>query len=96
MVAIDMHVYSDITGNEVLRRPKETQFQPWLEKLDTFLRNALGRNYNYTGMTPHSVQFHYKKMVEVDLLVSPYWKDQHELYRFLQVVPQDKRKMYTN
>ena len=45
-------------------------------------------------MSPRSVQFHYKRMVEVDLLVSPYWRDQHELYRFLKSVPQDKRKMY--
>jgi hypothetical protein len=32
-------------------------------------------------------------MVEVDLLVSPYWSDQHELYRFLQRVPKEKRSM---
>ena len=86
------HRYTDITGNEVLRQRNE--FQPWIKKLHAFLSRELGHNYNYTIMTLCSVQFCYKGMVEVDLLVSPYWSDQHELYRFLQGVPQNKRSMY--
>ena len=75
----------------MLCQPNE--FQPWIRKLHAFLGRALGHNYNYTGMTLRSVQFCYKGMVEVDLLVSPYWRDQHELYRFLQGVPKEKRSM---
>jgi hypothetical protein len=86
------HCHIGITGNDVLQKPNE--FQPWIQKLHAFLTKALGHNYNFTGMTKRSVQFYYKRMVEVDLLVSPYWSNQHELYRFLQGVPKEKRNMY--
>ncbi len=69
------------------------EFKPWVEQLHKFLKNELGHNYNYTGMTQRSVQFNYKGKVDVDLLVSPYWANQHSLYRFLQSIPQQKRAM---
>ena len=64
----------------------------YLKPLDTFLRENLGRWYVQTekerrALTKgRSIQFTYKGQIEVDLLVSPNWKDQHELYQFLKDV----------
>ena len=81
----------EIDGNAVLRQ--QNKFQLWLEKLHRFLSRALGHDYNYTGMTKRSVQFNYKGQVDVDLLVSPYWEKQHDLYKFLQTVPEENRSL---
>ena len=35
-------------------------------------------------MTKRSIQFRYKDKVGVDLLVSPYWKNKNEFYKFLR------------
>ena len=75
----------------MLRQPNI--FQPWVKKLHGFLSKSLGHDYNHKGTTKYSVNFVYKRQVEVDLLVSPYWENQHELYRFLQKVPKEKRSM---
>ena len=64
-------------------------FNYYLQQLDAFLRLNLGRNYVQTReereslVKGRSVQFSYKGKVDVDLLVSPNWKDQFQLYRFL-------------
>lgn len=64
----------------------------YLKPLDTFLRENLGRSYVQTEkerralIKGRSIQFTYRGQIEVDLLVSPNWKDQHELYRFLKDV----------
>ena len=62
----------------------------YLKYLDTFLRESLGKAYVQTEKEKRalakgrSIQFTYRGKIEVDLLVSPNWKDQHELYRFLK------------
>ena len=64
----------------------------YLQPLDTFLQENLGRSYVQTEkerralIKGRSIQFTYRGQIEVDLLVSPNWKDQHELYRFLKDV----------
>ena len=71
---------------------KASGYSYYLEPLDTFLRNNLGRSYVQTEkerralIKGRSIQFTYRGQIEVDLLVSPNWKDQHELYRFLKDV----------
>lgn len=92
---IDLVLYSrDIDGHAVLRQ--RNGFEPWVKKLHAFLSSRLSsRDYNCTCITQHSVQFVYKGQVDVDLLVSPYWANQHELYRFLQSVPQQRRQMFS-
>ena len=68
---------------------EESGFRYYLTQLDTFLSDNLGRNYVQTEKDREalkkwrSVQFSYKGKVDVDLLVSPNWKDQFHLYRFL-------------
>ena len=64
----------------------------YLTQLDTFLRENLGRAYVQTEkekralVKGRSIQFTYRGKIEVDLLVSPKWKDQYELYQFLKDV----------
>jgi hypothetical protein len=64
----------------------------YLTQLDTFLQEKLGRAYVQTEkekqalVKGRSIQFTYGGKIEVDLLVSPNWKDQHELYQFLKDV----------
>ena len=64
----------------------------YLKPLDTFLQEKLGRFYVQTEKEKRalakgrSIQFTYKGQIEVDVLVSPNWKDQHELYEFLKDV----------
>ena len=71
---------------------KVSGYSYYLKPLDTFLREKLGRSYVQTEkerralIKGRSIQFTYRGQIEVDLLVSPNWKDQHELYRFLKDV----------
>ena len=64
----------------------------YLKPLDAFLREKLGRSYVQTEkekkalIRGRSIQFTYRGHIEVDILVSPNWKDQHELYQFLKDV----------
>ena len=71
---------------------KSSGFRYYLEQLDSFLSTYLGRdNYVQTRkdrdalQRGRSVQFSYKGILDVDLLVSPCWGDEPtQLYRFLQ------------
>ena len=71
---------------------KSSGFHYYLEQLDSFLSRNLGRQYIQTPDEKaavkqwRSVQFNYKGIVDVDLLVSPHWRDQYDLYRFLESV----------
>lgn len=71
---------------------KVSGYRHYLEPLDTFLQEKLGTLYVQTEkekealVTGCSIQFTYKGHIEVDILVSPNWKDQHELYKFLKDV----------
>ena len=72
---------------------KRSGFRYYLEQLDSFLSTYLGRDYVQTRKDREalqrwrSVQFSYKGILDVDLLVSPYWGDEPtQLYRFLQSV----------
>ena len=64
----------------------------YLKPLDAFLREKLGKSYVQTErekkalVRGRSIQFTYRGHIEVDILVSPNWKDQHELYQFLKDV----------
>lgn len=70
---------------------RENGYQAWLEKLKHFLQQSLGRKFKLDQLTPHAVQFEYEGKIDVDLLLSPYWSDPHQLYDFLRQVPEAKR-----
>ena len=61
----------------------------WLNKLERFLRGCHG--VQIKRKTAHSVQFTYKDLIEVDLLVSPWWDSVVQLTKFLDKTPEDKR-----
>ena len=79
-------MYVDISQYTV----RENGFQALLEKMKSFLQRSLGGSYR---LTPHAVQFKYDGKIDVDLLLSPYWSDPHQLYKFLGQVPKVKRSM---
>ena len=66
-----------------------------LTELHEFLDKRFPNKYKYQSTTQHAVQFMFTEKgttLEVDLLLSAYWKDPDELYRFLRTVPPEKRK----
>lgn len=62
----------------------------YLTDLDAFLKKELGSDYVQTKKekemvttgSGRSIQFTYKRRIEVDLLVSPNWSSQNALYEF--------------
>ena len=72
---------------------EENYLDTWLNIVQRFLDWKLPANITERERTPHSFQFKYNMKLDVDLLVSPFWRDQHHLYEFLNSVPEDKRQM---
>lgn len=71
----------------------------YLNPLNTFLQEYLGTSFVQTEeekralLKGRSIQFTYRGRIEVDLLVSPNWRDRIDLYRFLRSVrPEDRNK----
>lgn len=69
-----------------------------LEKIDDYLSEELGDEYNYEDFTDVALKFGYilpdGTILDVDLLLSPYWKE-GELLSFLRTVhPPVRRLMY--
>lgn len=81
----------DVTKEEV--QEKDGNFKGWLTKLDTFLRSTFRRDYKKSRMTLRCLKFKLKDTIEVNLLVSPNWTDQQELYSFLKGIPKENRDM---
>ena len=77
-------------------------FKQWIIQLKAFIIGFPGVQLK-PSRSPYadyySVQFSYQVSIgvsiEVDLLVSPYWNDQHEFYNFLRQVPQEERIRYS-
>lgn len=85
---VDLVIYSNGVKTDVIER---SGFRHYLVQLDTFLKENLGPgSYVQTEKDKQaltrwrSVQFSYKGKVDVDLLVSPNWKDQFQFYQFLK------------
>ena len=69
---------------------KDGNYKEWLTKMDTFLRIKFGCDYKKSRMTLRCLQFKFREVMEVNLLVSPHCTDQHEFYHYLQHIPKDK------
>lgn len=84
-----MSFHAGITAQEI----KTNGYTSWLSKLEWFLKETLGRRLDRQSFTktPHAVQFKYNGMIDVDLLLSPFWNDHYEVYDFLKSVPEAKR-----
>ena len=92
----------DISGEDVLSQ-QSALYTRWVLQLKEFIQRAFGRDCTRLDSNKHSVQFRFQDMIDVDLLVSPYWSDNPRtavrqdlaaFYRFLQRVPQHLRMQY--
>ena len=80
----------------------QTMFKQWIVQLKAFIIDFPGVQLK-PSRSPYadyySVQFSYQVSrevsIEVDLLVSPYWNNQHEFYNFLRQVPHGERMWYS-
>ena len=83
------------TGMDVLMSP--TMFKPWISQLKAFIQHFPGVQLHDRGEKAefYSVQFSYEIsrgiLIEVDLLVSPYWNRPEDFYKFLREVPDAER-----
>ena len=80
----------DITGEDI----RSGGYADWLEKLYDFLRYNYGYECVFHREKFRSVPFTFKSLIDVDLLVSPYWSDQHEFYQFLRGASAKERNKY--
>jgi len=85
--SLNLFTHADIDQYAV----EENGYKAWLNKVEAFLRQTLGRKFEFKKKTPHAVQFVYDRKIEVDLLLSSYWSNPRLLYDFLGTVPKDKR-----
>ena len=72
-------------------------FQPWLSQLKQFIDRIQGFTLKFPrSVDRFSVQFSYevshRLLIDVDLLVSPYWNEPQDFYDFLRQVPRDDRQ----
>ena len=73
-------------------------YKELLEKTNSYLKRNLGHRYKWIEFTKVAVKFSCTLSsgdpLDVDLLLSPFWENQHEFWRFLQTVhPAPKRSM---
>ena len=73
-------------------------FQPWISQLKEFIQHfpGVGMEKDVGRRDKFSVKFLYQVspgvILEVDLLVSPYWGAPRDFYEFLKTVKEDDRK----
>lgn len=68
-------------------------FKFWLDKLHKFLRESCGADYHHIKITSRSLQFNFKGIIDIDLLVSPNsWAEPCDFYNFLKRIKQGKGK----
>ncbi|KAL5477765.1 hypothetical protein EMCRGX_G024606 [Ephydatia muelleri] len=58
-----------------------------LKRLDEYLKETLKDYYHKPAITRYSIIFMYRGIIEVDLLLSPWWDAPCNFYRFLQTIP---------
>ena len=58
-----------------------------LKRLDEYLNETLQDKYHKTNISRYSIIFVYQGVVEVDLLLSPWWDAPDNFYRFLKTIP---------
>ena len=72
-------------------------FQPWISQLKRFIQHFPGVRMQNRGQRGDwfSVEFSYQVspgvILEVDLLVSPYWDTPRDFYEFIKTVKDDDR-----
>ena len=75
-----------ITSASVLNDGVEEE----LEKLKEFLKKHFRGNCIIIKLTKHAVTFLFNGVLKVDLLPSPYWKDEKTFHEFLRSIPESR------
>ncbi len=72
----------------------------YLCNIDAFLSVELGRAYTKVYITDHAVRCtigrRYGDVLDVDILVSPYWDTVDDLHSYLKDLSNYERRMYYN
>lgn len=81
-----MH-HSGLDGQRIVKQG----FDYWINIVQQFLDRKLGGKISEKHRTIHSSQYKYDGTLDVDMLVSPFWREPSGLYRFLQsIAPNDR------
>ena len=89
----NLFLYSDVKAKDIWQQNLGSQ----LGKLRGFLEATFPENCLGMELTSRSVQFNFIRAspnaidLKVDLLVSPFWGNEHEFYRYLHNVPHLER-----
>ena len=65
-----------------------------LRKLKEFLKKHFRENCIIIHLTNHAVTFLFHGVLKVDLLPSPYWRDEKTFHEFLCSIPESHRPRY--
>ena len=76
------HLFPGLDGNDIVRNG----FDHWINIVQRFLDRKLGCYISERHRTVHSSQFKYDRELDVDMLVSPFWREPSSLYSFLQKI----------
>ncbi len=79
-----------VDGMEVVRNG----FLPHLHIIQNHLEKKLPGRIQDRSTTSRSLQFNFDRYIEVDALVSPFWREPKMFYDFLREIPAAKRSMY--
>lgn len=77
-----------MTGERIVR----DGFDPCLDILTRHLDSKLPGKLQNKHRTVHSLQFTFERL-EVDMLVSPFWREPRSFYHFLETIDQRKWSM---
>lgn len=66
-------------------------FDYWINIVQQFLDRKLDGRISERNRTIHSSQYKFDGTLDVDMLVSPFWREPNGLYQFLQnIAPRDR------
>ena len=80
-------VPAGVEGSQILQEG----FDPLLDMLIKYLERRLPGQLFDKHRTVHSVQFKFENRIDVDMLVSPFWREPSAFYHFLGTIsPKDR------
>ena len=78
-----------LEGSDIIKNG----FDYWLSILESFLNRNLPKSLTERKITSWLFQFKFEDKIDVDMLVSPFYREPHTLYRFLQGIEPGQRPM---
>ena len=78
-----------LEGSDII----ENGFEYWLSILVNFLDRKLPGSLTDINKTSRSLQFKFEYKIDVDMLVSPFYREPRTLYRFLQRIEPGQQSM---